>query len=383
MEHGCFAATSSSSKQYSKSDTRKERAMFQRIMVPLDGSERAERALPVAVRIARAGGANRAGTVLTLRVANPSASFGSPVAPTAELIKAEQEAALAYLREVSQRSELQGVSVSTAVKQETPVADALLAEAQASGCDLIVLCSHGRSGLERWALGSTVQKMLHHSPVPILVLHSGGPVPAHPHADAERPFCALVPLDGSALAESALDPAAKLVMALSAPASGALHLLQVIAPVHVDAIYGAQDGDRVVTDGDFHTAIQGDARGYLRTIAGRFKDGDLAALGLQVTWSVREDWDVATTICEVAESGEDVEGTGVEGTGVFGRCDLICMATHGRSGLLRWALGSMAERVLHAARLPLLVVPPHVAADSAQPPLARQTEAEDQIDTRA
>ncbi len=322
--------------------------MFQGIMVPLDGSERAERALPVAARIARASD----GSILLLRVANPSASIAGAVAPAGESYKAEQEAALANLREIGQRHELRDISVSTAVTQETPVASAIQAAAEANTCDLIVLCSHGRSGLVRWVLGSTVQKAIHHSPVPILVLRSGGPEPTHPHADVERPFCALVPLDGSPLAEAALVPAAHLATALSTPAAGALHLFEVIEPVYVGTIYGTEHGRQVPQDRDTHDAIQADARSYLSTIAGRCKEGELAALGLHVTWSVREDWDVATTICQVAESGEDRES--VEGIGIIGRCDAICMATHGRSGFQRWMLGSITERVLHAARVPLL-----------------------------
>jgi nucleotide-binding universal stress UspA family protein len=334
--------------------------MFHHIMVPLDGSERAERALPVAARIARAGN----GSILLLRVATPDVTIGGALAPAAESIKAEQEAALSYLREIGQRPELRGVSVSTAVKQDAPVASAILAEAQASACDLIILCSHGRTGLARWALGSTVHKAIHHSPVPILVLRSDGPGTAHPLPDAERPLCALVPLDGSPLAEAALVPAARLAAALSAPAPGILHVFEVLHPDFGGIDFIGERGELMLMDRATHDAIQAEAHRYLSAIAERCKEGELAPPGLHVTWSLHEDRDVAATICQVAESGEqtgDSEGNWH---------DVICMATHGRSGLQRWVLGSITERVLHAARVPLLIVPPHMAEEPATMRLA-------------
>jgi len=79
----------------------------------------------------------------------------------------------------------------------------------------------------------------------------------------------------------------------------------------------------------------------------------IADFKLPVTWSVAVDTDVAEAIIRVAENGEDAEGAGV-----FGGCDLIAMATHGYSGMQRWAMGSITERVLSATKLPLLIIRP-------------------------
>ena len=87
----------------------------------------------------------------------------------------------------------------------------------------------------------------------------------------------------------------------------------------------------------------------------------LANLNLPVTWSVAIETDVAAGIVSVAENGEDTAGVGV-----FGRCDVIAMATHGRGGMQRWALGSITERVLHATSLPLLVVRPTSMLDKSK-----------------
>ena len=85
----------------------------------------------------------------------------------------------------------------------------------------------------------------------------------------------------------------------------------------------------------------------------RFQRGDLAHLNLQVTASFAFGTDVAEVLIELAEDGEYLEDDEeVDG------CDLIAMATHGRSGPERWAMGSVSERILGATRLPLLIVRP-------------------------
>jgi nucleotide-binding universal stress UspA family protein len=98
------------------------------------------------------------------------------------------------------------------------------------------------------------------------------------------------------------------------------------------------------------------AKIYLNSIADQLREGPLSHLDLSITWSVAVDTDVAHAIIRMAENGEDAEGAGV-----FGRCDLIAIATHGRSGLQHWVLGSITERVLGATKLPILVVRPEAA----------------------
>lgn len=83
---------------------------------------------------------------------------------------------------------------------------------------------------------------------------------------------------------------------------------------------------------------------YLHTTQAHLLDGSVApaveALQPEITWSVAIDTDIA------------------EGAGTFGRCDLIAMATYGYGGLQRWSMGNVTERVLHATKLPLLIVRP-------------------------
>jgi nucleotide-binding universal stress UspA family protein len=91
------------------------------------------------------------------------------------------------------------------------------------------MTSQGNTGVKRWMLGSVAQKIARYSAVPVLVLHEKGPVPAGPHLDT-RPLRVLVPLDGSTLAKSAIEPAAQLAAAIAAPGQGSLHFMQVIKP---------------------------------------------------------------------------------------------------------------------------------------------------------
>jgi nucleotide-binding universal stress UspA family protein len=97
--------------------------------------------------------------------------------------------------------------------------------------------------------------------------------------------------------------------------------------------------------------ILSDAKTYLSGIADRLQSGSLAELKLTIVCSVAMGRDVANALLGVAETGNDAEGTAM-----LGGCDLIALATHGRGGLQRLALGSVTERVLEATRRPLLVV---------------------------
>ncbi len=322
--------------------------MFQRILVPLDGSPRAERALPVAAQVARASG----GSVLLVQVVSPPIDYGGGLARepllTEQVIETEMAVASRYLDRVAKAHELIGITTTTDVIFGLPAQD-ILAEVESQAVDLIVMCSHGRTGFTRWALGSVAQKVARHCPVPVLVLRAGKPVPPASRADAARPLSALVALDGSPLAETALALAANLVVALAAPAPGALHLMQVVKVFPQTAEEGFVS--------DLNEEALARAKAYLAAVKQRSQE-TFRDLKLSITWSVALDSDVADAIIGTAEHGEHVEGA--EG---FGGSDLIAMATHGRGGLERWVMGSVTERVLEATTLPMLVVrPPQMSA---------------------
>jgi nucleotide-binding universal stress UspA family protein len=311
--------------------------MFQRILVPLDGSSRAERALPIAARIAR----SVSGSVLLVRVVNAPIDYGGGLAPvpylSEQVIKSEMDSAAAYLRAVAEQM-LKGINTSTQVLFGMP-AQCIKAVATEEHTDLIVLCSHGRTGFARWTLGSVAHTLAHESAVPTLILRDGDLALRPPALPAPWPICALVPLDGSALAETALLPASQLVAALAAPATGVLHLAQVVQPVQ-ETTTGSQDG----------------AAAHASTYLTRSAERLLATtrdLQLAVTWSVLPNHDVAGALVHLAEQAAEGQQIRREGSS-----DLIAISTHGRQGLERWVIGSVTDRVLNATRLPMLIVRP-------------------------
>jgi nucleotide-binding universal stress UspA family protein len=186
--------------------------MFKRIVVPLDGSSRAEVVLPVAAHLAGASG----GSLILLQVVNPPVEYGisltRPPALTKHDIAARFAQATHYLARLAQSEDLEGFGVQTAVLSGV-VAATLFSYARSCQADLIVLCSHGYTGFTRWVFGSLADRVIRDTPVPTLVLQDGGPLPIAPRAATGRPLQGLVTLDGSAHAEMALTPVAHLVAA--------------------------------------------------------------------------------------------------------------------------------------------------------------------------
>lgn len=241
----------------------------------------------------------------------------------------------------------------------------ILSVAHSQQVDLIIMCSHGETGFKRWALGSVAQQVARHCPVPVLVLHERGGAPTHLLPDGTRPVRVLVALDGSSLAEAALAPAASLSTALSAPAQGTLHLAWVLPLPELE-----DDSQKEMLLAARKQA-ESNVRAYLDTIKQRLREGDLANLHLQVTSSVAVHADGAEALIGMAETGEYREDAGA-----FNGCDMIAMATHGRSGVERWVMGSVTERVLGATKLPLLIVRPRKPATQEKTSAAEAGQAE-------
>ncbi len=318
--------------------------MFQRILIPLDGSTRAERAIPVAARLAHASD----GSVILMRVMNkssrlwPSMALRTTLAQRAidnELVEVEQ-----YLSAIASSADLEGIPTETEVRFG-PTVSSILVAADATQADLIVLCSHGYNGMTRRIMGSVAERLAREASVPVLVLRDEGSVPGELSADSIRPLRVLVPLDGSAQAKSALEPAAFLAAALASSAPGVLHLLRVVQPVNTS-----------IEEGGMLTASER-AKRYLSSTADHIREGfvapAVARLGLGVTWSVAVDTYVAESLVRIAENLESVEEP--EG---LSSCDVIALATHGRDGLQRLVIGSVTEQILLGTKLPLLILPP-------------------------
>lgn len=150
-------------------------ATFKSILVPLDGSNVAEKVLPTATRIARKFDCD----VYLLRTyTNPFAPFAGGSGPYAvnvdELMKQIREEAAAYLEQTRAELNREGIEKISCVVKEGDAAEQIVATAKKSSDTLIVIGSHGRSGLKRWALGSVAEAVVRHANNPVLVLRPGG-----------------------------------------------------------------------------------------------------------------------------------------------------------------------------------------------------------------
>jgi nucleotide-binding universal stress UspA family protein len=313
--------------------------MFKHILVPVDGSPLAERALPVAARIARATG----GTVTLFYVLSMRYGYGPYLAQAGTFVETQLEAesigAKMYLDRLARSAVLEGVKTRKEVMLGLP-AETILTYARISQADLIVMSTHGYTGLKRWALGSVAQKVARLGPIPVLILRSDSTLPE----GTTHPMHVLVPLDGSPLAEAALLPAAQLCAAL-APDQVTLHLVRIVQPIP----YVEGEGQGIVEELN-EDAIQ-EAQGYLNQVAEYVREGNLAPGHLTITSSIVSSPDIVHTLIRAAEQGESFGSTKV-----CDRCDIIAVATHGRHGMTRWLQGSVTESMLGAIKLPLFVV---------------------------
>lgn len=328
---------------------------MRRILVPLDGSTLAESVVPYVLEVARLTGAAVTlfqGVEPVERVIDDTAvlqlqlmartieSAGEPTeglpAPTAQdLERQATERAHTYLVTVAQRLSQTGLEVHTRTGQG-PAAEQIVEAAREF--DLVAMATHGRGGLGRWVYGSVADRVLRAAPVPVLLIRA-----THEAPPARwRPRRIMVPLDGSELAERALPPAS----ALARRASAEVALIQSIywarmAVADYPYGYGAAIGDAELLE-----EAEAGARDYLAGISQR-----LTREGLTVVTEVRLDPAADAILAGAAEQ----------------HADLIVMSTHGRGGLGRWVLGSVADRVLRGATIPILLVRADVPVDADLP----------------
>ena len=273
--------------------------MFKRILLALDGSENAERALPWVKAYA---GPDKAMVVLTRIVDN-----GVPLEEGA--VDRWLAEARDYLQGAERELNFAGIPSKIVVDFGVP-AELIVAVARREKADLVVMASRGGSKVARWLLGGTVGRVLRLSPVPVLVARS-----ETPHAKQARVRRVLFPFDGSQLAELALPWAERLATAH--------HAKLVFLHVHPIGRKGRSDAYEQLFE------RIGRRVDYLR---GVFRKRGVATEFLLRTG------DPAEEILEACRGA-----------------DLIAMATHGRGGVKRWIFGSVAEKVIHAATVPVFV----------------------------
>ena len=301
-----------------------DNAAFRRIVLPLDGSPVAERALPYAEALARLMGAPLHLVRVTdpLRPGSPLANLLAFDAMTLDVwLEGERVAAREYLDHL--QVDLQPRQASVTVEHlDGPTADALLASTQPG--DLLVMATHGRGGPARWFLGSTAEAVIRRATVPVFLVRADEAAPSQPHLGR-----VVVPVDGSEFAEEALPIARDLATRLGIP----IHLITVIdvsgitsLDIAVAAISAESLEDNLIqlfteAERDIAHACEqlGETRTQLTT------DVLHGAPGLAIPNAVHPG-------------------------------DLIVMTTHGRSGPARWVLGSVAEAVVRRSTVPVLLM---------------------------
>lgn len=293
--------------------------MYSAILVPLDGSALSEGALPTAKALARKFSSR---LVLVRAAWFPAVAMTEPQEDQISLARECD----AYLNGLATTLRGEGYTVDTTVPQ-TPAEQGILAAIQLFHAELVVMTTHGRSGLGRWVYGSVAEAVLNQSPVPVWLVRAWGAVA--PTLFEKTPLRLLVPLDGSEFAEVVLPHAARLAHSMGA----ALVLMRAIAPLRLpaDPLVAQALLEQAELENEETTAK------YLADLA-----APLRAEGVTVQTAVRLGA-AARAILEEAWASD---------------ISLIIMATHGRTGLERVFLGSVAMDVLRRGTTPLLLIHP-------------------------
>jgi nucleotide-binding universal stress UspA family protein len=310
--------------------------MAYRILVPLDGSTFAERALPVAVDIARRTG----GAMQLLRVhapAVPLVAIGDLSAPIYDPAWDDELRAIAtdYLGGVAARlRQSSRGALSTVVRDHGDVAEQIERSADEFGADLIVMTTHGKGGASLSWFGSVTDGVLRHSKRLTLV------VPEQADATAFAVRRILVAIDGSRAADAAMHAAAELARVYGAE----LELVQVVAPPlsgDMLRVMSTEGLDRFDVDLIVQTAKQ---------------DLDAAAMTLRIHGRT-----VSTLVLVNAHTARALLDRIRETSP-----DLVALGTHGR-GLSRLFVGSVVDKVMRGCGTPVLVqrVSAHVEREAA------------------
>jgi nucleotide-binding universal stress UspA family protein len=296
-------------------------------MVPTDGSGFDREAIRVALRIAERSEAK----IRLVRVFSTGSFFGMAAAAegtavAADVARSERDKALSELYALA--AECRSISNADIVVDlhAGPVADVLAGYAKRHEVDLIVMSTHGRSGLSRLSLGSVTDSLIRHTSTPVLVVK---PPTSYLNPQVAEAFTrVVVPLDGSTLAEQILPR----VLTLAKLEDAELILLHVLAAQSLSQKEIA-DVNPVWWEKDISLA-----QDYLIRIARKLRRN-----GVPVRTDIVINESVANAISDFASQE---------------RADLVAIATHGRGGVARMLRGSVADAVMHSGITSMLVFKP-------------------------
>jgi nucleotide-binding universal stress UspA family protein len=304
--------------------------LFQKALVPLDGSVLAEGILPWISRIATGF---KMPLVLMSAVDSDAIDvprgFGDREARNRRMeeIAERMESSLRdRFGEIAGDLSSHGVSATVRVTRGHP-ADEILRGAEEEGCDLIAMATHGRNVMGQGVLGNVTDKIVHSSNVPTLTILPENA--ADYDADSAPLSKVIVPLDGSELAEASLPRVEQLAGKLS------LEIILVRA-VNLSSMLLSDIDTAHISLEDEQTALSDDAAGYLEQVAAR-----LRADGFKVSTEVLHGPPGQT----IGEFGDQTPES------------MIVLTSRGRSGISRWVLGSVAETLVRVSGDPVLILP--------------------------
>jgi nucleotide-binding universal stress UspA family protein len=297
--------------------------MFTRILIPLDGSKTAEKVLPYARFLA---GSLKLPVELLAVV---------DIVEMATHISADRARHLDTMIEDSVRNSeqyLRGVAgtfpgANTKCTVEKGKAEQVIIETAADKGTLITMATHGRSGIDRWLLGSVAEKVLRGGTNPMLLVRATEEAKTDGGATLKS---IVVPLDGSELAETVLPTVAELAKTLK------LAVVLFRAYNIPTSAYAGGEGYYAVDYEELLTAMREEAVGYLEK-----KTEAVKKLGIADVSYVAKEGFAADEIISLSRKSPD---------------NLIAMCTHGRSGVKRWVLGSVTETVVRHSADPVLVI---------------------------
>jgi nucleotide-binding universal stress UspA family protein len=297
--------------------------MYSRILVPLDGSSTAEQVLPYVRLLGKKTGTN----VTLLRALEDL---------PAEIVEQDQGAYLndAIGRELrQQRRKLnqvaavlnrEGISTSVIVEEGKPE-ELIITQAEKLPDTLIAMATHGRSGVGRWVMGSVTDRVLHATVNPMLVVRAK----EEAEVPAEKIETIIVPLDGSLLGEGALPYAQDIAKTTDA----VIILVRVVAP---GSFYYGTAEYYVPAAGDAFGKVTAGATEYVSSIAKQLTDE-----GVSEVKGVTLNGPPAAVLVDTAKEYAN---------------SMVVMTTHGRSGIGRWVMGSVADHVVRHSGDPVVMI---------------------------
>ncbi len=287
---------------------------YRRVLVPLDGSDMAERAIPYAKTIAKSKGSE---IIL----------FTVSIASVEQLDRPMK----AYLELNAKGLQSQGIKASTAIAYGN-VADEIVGFADKNNINLIIISTHGYSGIKRWVLGSVARNVLYGTGVQVLLIKSKAPKVSH--VELKK---LLLPLDGSPFAEAPIP----FIKELTKGTNTEIVLTTVCEPPLVPSY-----GDRPINPAwkkhrdALWTEMQKQASEYLEKLKARLEKQGIKIKSQVIPGDLGR---VAESIMQAAQNE---------------KVDLIAMTTHGRSGVSRWVYGGVANRIVEQSAQPVLLIRP-------------------------